>query len=151
VARFVVAQTGNDSQYEDLCQTIFVKMVLSLARLRDVARFEPWLFQIARNVCRDHQRARSGWRRVFVSYEPAHDQVGVSETSPAPRFGPGVVELGISRLPDTQRRLLELSLQEARSYEDLAGLSNSTVSAIKSRLFRARENLKRILLAGEPE
>jgi RNA polymerase sigma-70 factor (ECF subfamily) len=151
VARFVIVQTGNDSHYEDLCQTIFVKMVLGLPRLRETARFEPWLFQIARNVCRDHQRARVGWRRLFVSYEPAHDHVAVSDTTPAPRFGPDVIELGISRLPDTQRKLLELSLQETRSYEDLAGLSNSTVSAIKSRLFRARENLKRILLAGEPE
>jgi RNA polymerase sigma-70 factor (ECF subfamily) len=151
VARFVIAQTGSDSQCEDLCQTIFVKMVLGLPRLRDATRFEPWLFQIARNACRDHQRARAGWRRLFVSYEPAHEHVAASETTPPPRFGHDVVDLGISRLPDTQRQLLELSLEQTRSYEDLASLSNSTVSAIKSRLFRARENLKRILLAGEPE
>ena len=79
VARFVIAQTADHAHYEDLCQTVFVKMVLALSRLREPARFEPWLFQIARNVCRDHLRARMGWRRLFVPYGPAHDAVAVAE------------------------------------------------------------------------
>lgn len=150
VARLVIAQTGNGSHYEDLCQTIFVKMVLALPRLKDASRFEPWLFQIARNVCRDHLRARSGWRRLFVSYEPAHEGVAVPQNPPL-RFAVEVVEAGIERLPDAQRAVLELSLEAPRSYDDIAALSNATTTAIKSRLHRARENLKKLLLAGEPE
>jgi RNA polymerase sigma factor (sigma-70 family) len=150
IARFVIAQTGHDSCYEDLCQTIFVKMVLGLPRLKDVSRFEPWLFQIARNVCRDHLRARKGWRRLFVSYEPEHDQIALPQTPPR-QLAEENVALGIARLPDAQREVLQLSLQRPRSYEELAGLSNATVAAVKSRLHRARENLRKMLLAGEPE
>lgn len=146
----MIAQTRTDSHYEDICQMIFVKMVLGLPRLHDPSRFEPWLFQIARNACRDYLRTRTGWRRVFVPYEPAHDHVAALQ-SPPPRYADEAVALGIAHLPDAQRRLLELSLHEPRSYEDLASLSRSTVSAVKSRLHRARENLKRLLLAGESE
>jgi len=150
IARFVIAQTRNDSHYEDICQTIFVKMVLGLPRLNNASRFESWLFQIARNACRDYQRARTGWRRLFVPYAAAHDHIAGSQGPPA-QGAEDAIALSIARLPDSQRRLLELSLHETRSYEDLANLSGSTVSAVKSRLHRARENLKKLLLAGEPE
>jgi RNA polymerase sigma-70 factor (ECF subfamily) len=147
VARFVIAQTGDAASYEDLCQTVFVKMVLGLKRLRAVERFEPWLFQIARNVCRDHLRARLGWRRLFVSFEAGHDAA-------APDREPdvsGALAQYVERLPDAQRCVLRLSLEERRSYEDLARLTRSSVSAVKSRLHRARENLKALMLAEDSE
>jgi len=148
VASFAIAQTGDAASYEDLCQTVFVKMVLGLPRLRAHDRFEPWLFQIARNVCRDHLRARLGWRRLFVSYTPAHD------TIPAPQplaDAAGALGDGIARLSEAQRALLQLSLDEKRSYEDLARLSGTSVSTVKSRLHRARASLRTHLLAEEPE
>jgi RNA polymerase sigma-70 factor (ECF subfamily) len=147
VARFVIAQTRDESGYEDLCQTIFVKMVLGLPRLRDIERFEPWLFQIARNVCRDHLRAKLGWRRIFVPYEGGHD---IAMPVEAPDASEAMREK-IARLPEAQRDLLHLSLDGGRSYEDLARATRSSVSAVKSRLHRARENLKTLMLAGDSE
>jgi RNA polymerase sigma factor (sigma-70 family) len=147
IATFVLSQTGDSNQYEDLCQGIFVKMVLGLPRLREVGRFEPWLFQIARNVCRDHLRARMGWKRYFVAYEPAHDHVA----APEPRVGSENEDSLTDRLTQLSpgdRSLLLLHLEEKRSYKDLARLSNNTVSAVKSRLYRARRELRDLLLAG---
>jgi RNA polymerase sigma-70 factor (ECF subfamily) len=148
VARFVIAQISDAAHYEDLCQTIFVKMVLALPRLREAGRFEPWLFQIARNVCRDHLRARSGWRRLFVSFQPAHEAVCVPEPKPDAE---DAIERGMAALPDAQQSILKLSLDGTKSYEDMARLSGSSVSAVKSRLHRARENLRALLLAGDAE
>lgn len=150
IARFVIAQTGNDCQYEDLCQTVFVKMVLALPRLRAPERFEPWLFQIARNVCRDHQRTRAGWRRLFVPYEPTHDTIGAPEAAPATLDRDTITD-GLERLPESQRNLLQLSLDGTKSYEELAHLSQTSVPALKSRLHRARASLKAILLGGEAQ
>src|SRR3569623_3659123 len=87
VARFVVGQTRDPAHCEDLCQTIFVKMVLSLPRVRTPERFEPWLFQIARNVCRDLLRARSGWRRLFAAYDESHDAIPAPEPQLDPLTG----------------------------------------------------------------
>jgi RNA polymerase sigma-70 factor (ECF subfamily) len=150
VARFVLAETGDDQHYEDLCQTIFVRMALGLKGLRAPERFEPWLFQIARNVCRDHHRRRRGWRRLFVSYEPSHEAVPTPEPPP-PRRGEENLERSIARLPPSQQHLLRLALDGERSYAELARLSGASVPAVKSRLYRARETLRGMLLAGETE
>ena len=148
VARFIIRQTGDETHYEDLCQTVFVKMVLGLPRLRDGERFEPWLFQIARNVARDHLRANLGWRKLFVAFAPTHEAVPApelpKEADMVDRF-----EHRMTELPEAQRRVLRLSL-EGRSYEELARLSHSSVPAVKSRLHRARKNL-RLLLARETQ
>jgi RNA polymerase sigma-70 factor (ECF subfamily) len=149
VARFVIAETADTAHYEDLCQTVFVKMVLALPRLRAAERFEPWLFQIARNACRDHLRARSGWRRLFVPWAPSHD--AADEPEPFAHADSETLERRMAELPEAQQTILRLSLDGTRSYEDMAKLSGSSVSAVKSRLFRARENLRALLLAGDTE
>jgi RNA polymerase sigma-70 factor (ECF subfamily) len=146
VTRFVFAKTGDRGYCEDLCQAIFVRMVLGLARLRDTERFEPWLFRIAQNACSDHLRERASWRRFFVPWEASFDPP--AELPPRSDREEEVAR-GMERMPEAQRHLLKLSLDEARSYEELAQLVNTSVPAVKSRLHRARENLKAILAAGE--
>jgi RNA polymerase sigma-70 factor (ECF subfamily) len=150
VAGFVFAQTNDANHCEDLCQAIFVKMVIALPRLRALDRFEPWLFQIARNACCDHLRARQSWRRLFVAYQPAHESVAVHDPPEGDRRE-GAVEQGAALLPPEQGDLLRLSLEKQRSYEELARLANTSVAAVKSRLHRARRNLREILLAGDPK
>jgi RNA polymerase sigma-70 factor (ECF subfamily) len=148
VARFVIAQTTDTAHYEDLCQTIFVNMVLALPKLRARERFEPWLFQIARNVCRDHLRARRGWRRLFVAFQQSHEAVAAPEQRPP---SGDTLEQHMTELPQAQQAILKLSLDGESSYADMARQSGSSVSAVKSRLFRARENLRARLLAGDSE
>jgi RNA polymerase sigma-70 factor (ECF subfamily) len=150
IAKFVLAQTRDANGYEDICQAVFVKMVIALPRLRDPQRFEPWLFQIARNVSRDHLRASLGWRRFFTSYGPRHDTIEGSDDGPAPEKE-GALQDALEQLSPEDRTLLRLHLEEKQSYRDLAEGSNTTVAAIKSRLYRARRQLRGLLLAGDSE
>ena len=148
IAKFVVMQTGRDEPYEDLCQTIFVKMVMGLPRLRSVDHFEPWLFRIARNVCRDHLRRQRGWWRIFVPTQPEHDAIAAE--LPSSNDEMDRLEHAMERLPVAQRDLLRLSLEQHRSYDELARLSSDSVASVKSRLHRARRNLREILLVEAP-
>lgn len=147
IATFVLSQTGDPNVVEDICQTAFVKMVVSLPRLRDPSRFESWLFQIARNACRDHLRAALGWRRYFVPYDPAYESVPGAQSVPREHK----LEKGLAQLTPEDRDLLRLQHEEKKSCEELARLSNTTPSAIKSRLYRARRQLRGLLLAGDSE
>lgn len=147
MARFVLSQTHDPNAIEDLCQGVFVKMVIGLPRLRDDACFESWLFQIARNVCRDHLRAALGWRRFFVSYESAHERVAEPDARPVENK----LDDGVAQLSPEDRALLRLHLEDKKSYRELARLSNTSVSAIKSRLYRVRRELRGLLLAGDSE
>jgi RNA polymerase sigma-70 factor, ECF subfamily len=148
IAGFAIAHTGERDDYEDLCQKIFVKMVLALPRLNSTETFEAWLFTIARNVCTDHLRARRGWRALFVNYEAEHESVAAPQVA-----GDGVdgdeVNRAMARMPEDQRDLLKLAIGEDRSYEEMARISNISLAALKSRLFRARKALRELLTEGE--
>src|SRR5229473_7984718 len=73
IAGFVFACVGDGQAVEDLCQTIFYKMLVGLPRLENDEKFEPWLFRIARNACFDYLRRRR-LRRIFLPWKSADDQ-----------------------------------------------------------------------------
>lgn len=146
IARFVIAQTGERHDYEDLCQAIFVKMVLALPRLKRTEVFEAWLFRIARNVCIDHLRRRRWWQRIFVAYQTDHEPSADEPTRDEQRSAE--LGLAIDRLPEPERDLIALAREREYSYRELARLSNLSVGALKSRLFRARARLRKLMADG---
>jgi RNA polymerase sigma-70 factor, ECF subfamily len=148
IAGFVITHTGEHDDYEDLCQKIFVKMVLALSRLNSTDTFEAWLFTIARNVCTDHLRARRGWRMLFVNFEAEHESVAAPQPAIAGVSG-DALNRAMAQMPQDQRDLLKLAIVEDRSYEEMAHLTKVSLPALKSRLFRARKALRQLLSEGE--
>jgi len=142
VAGFIISIVGRESDYEDLCQTAFVKMAFALPKLRSPEIFEPWLFRIARNVCIDHLR-RLRWRRIFVPFTREHEQVSVEEPEEGSRTS--AFEAALLQLPAEQREIIGLLRERDWSYEELAEITNSSVSAVGTRLFRARARLRKLL------
>jgi RNA polymerase sigma-70 factor, ECF subfamily len=144
IARFVAAQVRDVSAVEDLCQMVFVKMVTSLGRLRSSEGFEPWLYRIARNVCRDFHR-RERWRRLlFVPLGDRQDIVAETGANLDPERDVRL-QTALQRMDADQRQLLALSTEQPRSYQELANLTRLSVSAVKSKLFRARGRLRQLI------
>jgi RNA polymerase sigma-70 factor, ECF subfamily len=151
IARFVVFRIGEDGgQYEDLCQAIFVKVVRNLPRLKSTEAFEAWLFRIATNACNDHLRRRRLRRRFFVALERRHLAIP-DPPEAAPGIPDEVLRVAIDQLGAGPRELLALGTGKPRSYQELALLNGITVPAVKSRLFRARQQLRRILVRAESD
>jgi RNA polymerase sigma-70 factor (ECF subfamily) len=145
VAGFVFACVSDGQAVEDLCQTIFYKMLLGLPRLQTAEKFEPWLFRIARNACFDYLRRRR-LLRIFLPWKDADDQLasapGVApESENDPRVN--AFRMALTKLPRKQRELVALLQDDQLSYERLAEITNSSVSSVKSRLFRARRQLRK--------
>src|SRR5215831_4759400 len=82
VAGFVLACVGDGQAVEDLCQTIFYKMLLGLPRLEAEEKFEAWLFRIARNACFDYLRRRR-LRRIFVPWQSRDNELASAPESTA--------------------------------------------------------------------
>ena len=147
VGRFVLSMLGNDSDWEDVAQVTFVKMMLGIERLQSTEIFESWLFKIARNSSLDHLRRRR-WRRLFTSWEPHHGEVAAT----AGGFEDArlaQVERALILMPADQRELILLMRENDWSYGDLARITGATPAAVKSRLFRARSRLRALISKGD--
>ena len=139
IAGFVYSLIGRDDAIEDLCHDIFIKMISGLPGLKNPDAFEAWLFRIARNVAMDSLRRKRLWR-MFVPFEPKHEQI-----AEAPRSGDSRIEefrAALDGMPPNQKELILLLAENDLTYEQLAEITRSSVSAVKSRLFRAREYLR---------
>jgi len=132
--------TGSASAAEDITQEVF----LSLLSQRD--RFDPsrgelgsFLIGVARNVARKWLRGESRWSEID------DDQLSMEPVEIADREISEIVGAAVASLPPLQREVLLLAHYEGFSLEEIARGVNVEVGAVKARLFRARQNLKRIL------
>ena len=75
--------------------------------------FEPWLYQIARNVCVDYLRNEVRRRKLFVPLTEQHDRV-TPQADPTDPVAAERLSAAMAKLGDGQREVLALSMEEAR-------------------------------------
>ena len=152
VLNFIYRFVGNSELAEDLTQEVFIKVYKSALSYRPQAKFQTWLFQIAKNTSLNEIRRPKGQtisldatlatedgeikRQVSsgVSFL-ASEELSQKETAE-------MVKQAIDGLPANQRIAVILRRFEDFSYEDIAKTMNCSVMAVKSLLSRAKENLK---------
>jgi RNA polymerase sigma-70 factor, ECF subfamily len=143
LGRYAVRMLGNAADAEDVLQDTFVRGYRSLARCRP-DRFRYWLFGILINRCRTFaaQRAR---RQVVVT---SHELVMASPAAVTTTDDDGwrlAIKWALDQLPADQREAFLLKHVEELSYEEMQELTGARVPALKMRVFRAREALRRLL------
>jgi RNA polymerase sigma-70 factor (ECF subfamily) len=144
---FVARRVPAGIEPDDVVQEVFVRVVRHLPSLRDAERIEAWLFQIARNTLRDAMRARQ--RRdsrtdnleVDVPAEADTEDVRAAEAELAPCLTPMV-----ARLAEPYRSAIELTSVQGLTQTEAAKRVGVSVSGMKSRVQRARDQLKEMLL-----
>jgi RNA polymerase sigma-70 factor (ECF subfamily) len=132
---------------DDLLQEVFLRVVKHLGSLRTTDRPEAWLFQIARNALRDSLRARQ--RRdgrtdaleIDLPDETDTAAVRQSEAELAPCLTPM-----IDRLPEPYRTAIELTSLGGLTQAEAAKHAGISVSGMKSRVQRGREQLRQMLV-----
>ena len=141
---FVYGMVSAPSQVDDLCQTILVKMILSLDQLRDPSRFEAWFFKMARNRCLTWLR-REKFRRLFSPLSDDHHEVAAP---PAPETSEDLQHLraALQKLPEKDRAILILVQERDSDYEHLSATLRISVGALKTRVHRAKLALKEKIL-----
>lgn len=132
---------------EDLTQETFIKAYLHLATFREgEASFSTWLYTIARNT------AISELRKKNVADVSLDEELGdhftpvavdaLPEKQALQRETISLVRQAIHRLPEKQRTALVLREYEGLDYQEIAQVLMTTVSSVKSLLFRARGTVK---------
>lgn len=165
IYNYVRRMVGNPQDAEDITQEVFIRAYQGLSQFDGRASFSTWLFRIATNLCIDHKRRQS--RRVqTVPYH--HDESDEEEgdwefpdTNQPSALDhllsqelQAVVEGAIERLNPKLKTVLLLYDVEGLSYEQIAETLGIPMGTVKSRLFTAREQIRKqveVYLRGETE
>jgi RNA polymerase sigma-70 factor, ECF subfamily len=125
---------------EDVVQETFVRAFRGLRGYDDRNRFAAWLLRILANRCRSALKAEARGR--FRSWDdlPAPPE---PQTTAPDNVTPRAVENAVSRLPAEQREAFLLRHVEQLSYEEMRAVTGAGVSALKMRVARACEALRR--------
>jgi RNA polymerase sigma-70 factor (ECF subfamily) len=150
IARFLHHQLGGGDLASDLCQEVFLRVYRAGSTYRAEAAFSTWLYRIAINVARDaarKQRARTA--RNDPGANSAFALPDVRALPPARSYerqelGEVVGRL-LAELPEEQRLVLVLRHYEEVSFEEIARLTRTPASTIKSRFAAALQRLRRRL------
>jgi RNA polymerase sigma-70 factor (ECF subfamily) len=143
-SRYALRLLGNREDAEEALQDTLVRVYRRLATCRDPALVEAWAFRILLNRCRT-TLARSG-RRYRTEIAPALGTPEPAVDHPARvQAWRDEIDRALGRLPVEQREAFLLRYVEEFSYTEMAELTGSGVSALKMRVMRAREGLRREL------
>lgn len=146
----VAKMLGGESEAEDIAQQVFIRVWKSAGRYEPTAKFTTWLMTIARNLVFNESRRRSRSRLLPLESEdsdaPPIQHADVSTSSPQEVLLDGelrsAVDQAIASLPEPQRVAIVLRRYENMPYEDIAQVLRTSVPAVKSILFRARNELR---------
>lgn len=138
--RLTLAITGNESDARDAAQETWISAWRHLKELKNETRFDTWIHRIAVNAARMTLRQRRV-REVALSAS-APDQTIEARTEDSDQLRQALAKLKVD-----ERAVLALFYLEDRSVADLAAVLSVPEGTVKSRLNRARANLREILEA----
>ena len=138
---FALHQLRDPDEAHDLAQEIFVKLYRNLTRFDNERPFEPWFWKLAVNTTINYRR-----RRVPVPAEPEDDAAGVDANFQS--HDPFLVE-ALAQLDPAYRLPVLLHYYADLSLEQVAHALSLSVPAVKSRLHRARAQLRNSLAEAE--
>jgi RNA polymerase sigma-70 factor (ECF subfamily) len=142
IARFLTHLLGRPDLAADLCQEVFLRAFQAGPRYRECGTFSAWLYRIALNVARDLSRRRSHFATL-----PLENGEPVAATPPpdaicALRETTQLVTAAVAQLPEALRLVLVLRHFEDMSFEEIARLTATPASTLKSRFAAALNQLR---------
>jgi RNA polymerase sigma-70 factor, ECF subfamily len=147
--RYLLFLTGNREMAEDLFQETWMRVLVRGSQYNGAARFDTWLFTIARNLVIDYRR-----KRTMASLEEMCEANGEDRPLEVPSDDPTPFDLYQNRensqrisqalltLDPLHREVLVLRFHEELSLEEIAQVTRAPLSTFKSRLYRGLAALK---------
>ncbi|MEW6666372.1 MAG: sigma-70 family RNA polymerase sigma factor [Thermodesulfobacteriota bacterium] len=138
---------GNQQDAQDAAQDAFLKAYKNIGDFRPEASLYSWLYRIAVNTCLDHKKKKS---ITILRDQPVSEEEPSGGPSPEATLESKriteTVQSALQQLPKKLRPAIVLREIEGLSYEEIAEVLHTSVGTVKSRISRAREELRRILL-----
>ncbi len=139
---------GDEEAAREVLQEAWLRILRGFPRLREGSKLRPWLFGIARRALMDRLRLRYG-APVEVEVEEAGTAEAAEPPSEDREADLQALEKGLAGLPLAERETLTLFYLRELSLAEVAETLRLPVGTVKSRLFRARQRLRRELTENE--
>jgi RNA polymerase sigma-70 factor (ECF subfamily) len=141
----------SEAEASEVAQEAFLRAYQNLARYDESRPFDLWVMAIARNLCLDILRRRSRMStedideqaQVLPSGEPTVEQKAID------RQERKSLEEAMATLSADDREVLALYYVQRRTTKEIAEVMDVAPGTIMARLFRAREKLRKVMLAQQ--
>lgn len=149
---------GNHEDASDASQEALIRVYRNIGKFKGESKFSTWIYRIAYNACIDEYRKRKSKRGIsFISTDDCYEDsenplLCIADASPTPeesalqRERTKMLYNAIGKLSATSRSTIMLRDVDGLSYEEIAKIQGCSLGTVKSRVNRARTQLKEILL-----
>lgn len=148
IYNFALRFLKNSEAAEDATQEVFVKMIRHANQFQGDAKLSTWLFSITANWCRDFLRKADNKSKesddVLVTLPAPAEQA--PDRHLEQRENEERIQRALKALTPEQREAILLSRYQGLSYAEIAQISGCSEGAVKTRVFRAMETLKKALV-----
>lgn len=156
---FLFRYTGNKEDAEDLAQESFIKLYMSKHLYTEIAKFSTWFYTMALNLARTQRRAKfsksrgSGNQTLSLNeviYNPQkNDNLTSSVLSTDSEANSSTesyhIQKAINSLDDKHKEVIILRDIQDFDYEEISKILEVPLGTVRSRINRAREQLKEML------
>ncbi len=148
---------GDPDDAMDLSQETFLRAWRCLDQYQFASAFSTWLYRLCSNICIDFLRKRRRQQTVPLTFEDADGEeqtYAVPDAQPLPeeqvelKLTHETLAAAMAQLLPEHRAVLQLRVVNEMSYEQIADVLDIQIGTVKSRLSRARNQLKKILERG---
>ncbi|MEM6820687.1 MAG: sigma-70 family RNA polymerase sigma factor [Verrucomicrobiota bacterium] len=140
----------------DVAQQVFVRVYKAASRYKPKALFKTWLLTIVRNCVFTHLKKMKRQHEGKVPLQPEWEEGESEEVYPDPAMSDAAERVlereleqtllaAMDQLPEQQRMALVLRQYEQMDYQEIANTLKTTVSSVKSLIFRARDTMRMAL------
>ena len=133
VFRLALSYLHNRQDAEDICQSVFLKLLDHKKPLKKGSE-KSWLLTCAANACKDH--LKSFWRKRMVALDDTITFSGESDKE---------LWEAVNTLPPKYRVVVHLYYYEGYRQDEIADILKISRTAVQTRMSRAREQLKEVL------
>ena len=141
VFKLAFAQTASRMDAEDVHQEVFIRLFKNTTAFNDGEHLKAWLIRVTINCC--HDLARSAWRSKVTTVEELENFACESDTLSLEAMHD--LAKALEELSEDMRAVVHLYYYEGYSSEEIAQLLGVNASTVRSRLERARKQLKALL------
>lgn len=153
VANLIYITMGNRDDVDDIAQEVFIRVHRSVLRFKFGASVFSWIYRITMNLCIDEIRKRKIKRVISLDFlsEDALEKNRKSKDYKLPSDSmlieekQQVIQSALHRLTPEHREVLVLREYQDFSYNEIAETLGLSIQAVKSRIFRARMELRNLL------